>query len=180
MLRKSTLAATALLLLLTAVNSASADPLTLTLAEPTQAGTPGSLFVFSGSITNISSSAVTVRTLSLRLPVELGIEIPSPFEPFLFYPPLLLQPTESTGVIPLFQVRIDPAFSVTVPRTVFGFYDLLDANRQILARAQYNVVILPNQAAIPEPATALLLGTGLAGVGAAVRGKRKANKSEAG
>ena len=84
---------------------------------------------------------------------------------FNFTPPPLLQPGSTSFV---FVIRTNATnFSIGN----FGIIDGITANAPAFAP-------VAQEQPIPEPATLLLFGTGLAGVGAAVRKRRRAKKSE--
>ncbi len=151
-----------------------ADPV-LTLSNPSQTGFPGSTVNFFGTIRNGGGSSITVDSIFASLsafPEIFTVDV----EPFFSNPGYDLSGSEpfgyrlatgaSTGEILLFSVVVDP-FAVLIldfpfPGTVF----VTDSNG-----SRSNVVDFDVAAAVPEPATLLLLSTGLAG--AAIRLRRR-------
>jgi hypothetical protein len=165
---------------------ARAEPIVITFTNPDQTVVAGSNGSFSGSLTNVSGSPVTIfgslLTLNIvgqqqfqgTLIVMFSAE-PSPFSGG----PITLAPGESTGVIPIFTFQTSPLFGEPLPAIASGLYivsfgdPFIAANQ--LGRTGWSVTILPNPNAadIPEPATVLLLGSSLFGVAAKVYRKHR-------
>lgn len=137
-----------------------ADPITLTINNPTQFGTPGTTLTFSGTLTNLGPTVAPIRGGALSAPPPL-------ITPMFLFPNLDLEPGQSTGVIPLFRVTINPTFQTAEPFVVNGNLAINPASPLPFAFATYQVIVLP----VAEPATILLLSSGLSGAYAMVRRK---------
>lgn len=152
-----------LAVLLAAATRTKADQVTLTLTNPTQTGMIGSTLLFTGTITNTGTESVLIDSSGL---------IVDPFTTtrnLIFTSgALTLAPMQSTGEILLFTVTLDPALNA--PSTITGFFSVGRSStvNGELAIEQFTINVEP----IPEPATLLLLGTGLAAVALRKRNKR--------
>lgn len=134
------------------VANSNAGPITLTLANPTQFGTPGAMFTFSGTLTNLGPPVAPIRGSQISAPPPL-------LSPTFLLPNLDLEPGQSTGVIPFFSVTIDPLFRTNDPLIVDGFFSVNAASPFPFAFADYQVIVQRS----PEPASLLLLAAGLLG-----------------
>ena len=166
---------------------AQADPVVITFTNPTQTVVGGSTATFSGSLTNASSAPVTISgaLLTLNIVGEFEGTLGSLFfeDAFttLLIPatggPLLLAPGESTGVIPIFRFQTSGFFAGPNPAIASGLFIVSEGDVFIPAnqrgQASWSVTVLPNPNPIPEPATALLLGTSLVGLAAKLYRKRR-------
>lgn len=157
------LVVSAVILLIVVIASADkvkADSVTLTLTNPTQTGTIGSTLLFTGILTNTGTESVLIDSSSL---------IVDPFTPtrFLIFTSgaLALAPMQSTGEIPLFTVTLDPALNA--PSTIIGFFSVGRSSvvGGTLATQGFSINVEP----VPEPATLLLLGSGLIAIASRVR-----------
>ena len=135
-----------------------ADPITLTINNPTQSGAPGTTLTFSGTLTNLGPPVAPIRGGALSAPPPL-------ITPMFLFPNLDLEPGQSTGVIPLFRVTINPTFQTAEPFVVNGILLINPASPLPFTSATYQVIVQP----VPESAPILLLSSGLAGVFAMVR-----------
>jgi len=145
---------------------AFADTITLSLDSPVQTGTPGSTLSFDATVSTDSKSSDTVYLNG---------------DNFTLSSPLTL---DDSGFFNTFPLSLDPGdlfsgllFTVTLPPNVApglytGSFSILgganDGAQDVLATVNFNVNV---PSTVPEPASGLLLVTGLLGLGAVV-GKR--------
>jgi hypothetical protein len=118
--------------------------------------------VFSGVLSNTGDDTVFLNSVDLNL---LGTSFTLDFvDPFLDNVPVSLDPGQSTPDIVLFDVAVNEPFT-DPPGPYTGTYTLLggvDSNAQdVLASADFMITETNGTTVVPEPRSAVLLGTGL-------------------
>ena len=163
---------------------AKADPVTIVLFDPASfQTTPGATILLSGTITNNTTSVLFVNSsggaLNLNQPPGSNIVLDATF----FIRPNLttyvLQPGDSTGVVPLVSLLIHPG--APNPSLTSGTIEICGgataAACDQLGSVSFTVGVGRSPLVpVPEPTTVSMLGAGLAGLAAGVRRRRRARR----
>lgn len=155
--------------------TAQADPLTLTLTNANQTGAVGSVLTFGGNVLNgVGNVTITGNSFSIVPPGNTVLTLDD--SPFVVS--FLDQTLGSGGMLSGDFFTITIGAGATPGTTFTGVFSVLfdgvmgagqESNFQT-----FSVTVQQSPDAIPEPATLILLGTGLVGV--ATKFKRRAAK----
>jgi len=151
-----------------------ADPITFTL-DDTHTVAQGSSVTFFGTLSNGGSPGRFINSISFSFASGAPGSISFNDAAFFMNVPAFMAPGTTTGLVAFF----DAVVSSLVPPGVYaGTVSVLggddeNANNN-LGTQEFSITVIPGgQGAIPEPATMLLLGSGLAGAAALRRRKRR-------
>lgn len=157
---------------------AQADPVTINIADPLRSNLVSGSYFFQGTLTNNTSSALQITLATQGASRGAGSVTFTNLLPL----PTTLAPFQSLTVT-LFRIDIDTSTPGSQGNMPFlqGSYSVFSGNLQtgfqLLGQASF--AASTGTAAIPEPATLVLLATGLAGVGgAATRRRRRKGRAE--
>ena len=154
-----------------ASKNVNADPVTLTITNPVQVGTVGSVLTFMGSLTNVAAPTVTIVGDTFS-----GLPVTFTFDDTPFVVNFLGQSIaggNTLGPLSMFTVTIEPGTAPGVYNGVFSvLFDSAGGTDQETNFQTFTITVLADP--IPEPMTLTLLGSGLAGfVGMKFRKRRR-------
>jgi len=160
----------------------SADPITINIVSQGNLQTvPGATFILSGTLTNTTSSILFVNSSggvsNINQPPGSNIVLDATFFIRPNLTTFVLQPGQSTGVVPLVSLFINPA--APNPSFTSGTIEVCGGAGPLacdpLGVASYTIIV--STAPVPEPTTMLLLGTGLSTIATgALRKNRKSRR----
>jgi len=162
----------AMLAVMLLCQSAKADPVSLTLTNPTQSGTVGSVLTFMASLNNTAAPAAIAAAddFTFNGPVSLALD-DSPF--LVNFLGQNISAGSTLGPSVAFTVTLGAG---TAPGTYNGVFSVfynstLGAGQETNVQA-FSVTVQPAGAAVPEPTTVALLISGLLGLGLTQRRRR--------
>lgn len=161
----------ALALLAVMPAAAKADPVTLAISPPGSVAAGNSLSIF-GTIGNGGAPTVFLNGIAVNLVSPASGDFSFDLNPFFTFVPVSLSALDSVGPVNLFDIIVGAGATpgtYTFSTTIFGGAD--ENAQNILGTREFTFTVNAAQT-VPEPASMLLLGSGLAGV-AALRRKRK-------
>jgi PEP-CTERM motif-containing protein len=174
------LAAAAFAVLALVPTAAQADPLTFVINNTPQTGVVGNILTFNATVTNTGSANAFSVTLNGD-----AYSFPSPASATLTLDDTLYFTNFDGNTLGVAGSITANIFTVTIgagtaPGTYTGsftiFYDSAAALGQTVTQ-DFTVIVQAAGGNIPEPASMVLLGSGLAGLAAGLRKRRRAKTS---
>ena len=159
----------ALALLAIAPAVAQADPVTLTLPNSVVVTAGGSVSV-TGTIANAAAPSFNISTWTLNFTSTLLTFDDTGFQGS----PLVLGPGASFGPTNFFDVFADISLA---PGNYTGTFTVIDQIRGINVTRSFQVIVQGGTQVIPEPASMLLLGSGLGGLYLARKRRKQQERS---